>query len=173
MVPVDFSVVAEALKQKDGDIVLGGKLDSTSNPENTTKLNKESQEKFKHIVEKDNNKKSLNAKVIEDVQNHDYNNVFESFGMPVFQQDIRSAVTNSGVIGRVLKGLTIFSSVCLVGFALYRVILLKKHEHLPFNFKNVVLAILFPSALYTKRVREKLSDNDKKLEQIIIKINDD
>ena len=168
LLPVDFGVVRDALKQRNGDVVLDGSLEYF--PEISNKDNNQDKEKQKvldveYIVQHDNNVKSQKAKIAQEIQNHDYRHLFGDIGMPKLQKEVNEAADNTGFIGRLPKIIGYISAAILILVAIYRVIFLWYSE-LPWSVSNIFWAIFLPSTIYTQQVREQMNQTRDRLKYL-------
>ena len=164
VLPVDFEVLRQELKQRKGDLVLSGSIDNI--PEKPKEDDKQRQVDFETIVQHENNIRTKQATLAQEIHEHQYRRVFRSFGMPVFQKKVNNAVDNTGVIGTIVKVLGGLGIGTFLLVALYRVGFLWWSSDHDCTFTNILLAIFLPSKLYTSRVREQVELNTDKLEEL-------
>ena len=170
LLPVDFNVVKDALKQRRGDIVSDGGLDNvTEKPKTNNAI--EEQKEFEALADNNDKVKSRKVKLGQQLQDHDYSHIFESAGMPVFQARVNDATENTGAIGLIPTILGVIGVGIFACLAIYRVWYLKRKSNHSFTCNNVVSAVFFPSHLYHKHVGDKAEKNHKKCEEIALNMN--
>ena len=171
MLPVDFGVVKEALDQKQQTIAVDGHLDSTKiqNNEDNKKDNLEKVQ-LQMIADRENDIKIQQKKQGLQIQRKDYQHVFETFGMPGFQEEVTHIRENTGFIHSIILGMGVGSVVSFIIFAFAKGFFLYMDPTVNFTHKNLFYAIFKPDKIYGEQERLLALKNENRFQELKLKI---